>query len=498
MAKFSVGIEFSDKYIKIITLVSKGKGVHLHSSVCKPLNANISNKKEFLSSIKDVAQLIKKEINIPLGAAVTISIPQEIVVLKTLPFVHRSLKEEQIDIEKKVTQLIKTELNFPIKHCCWDYQIFDNKQHKKEKYFVFALIKKELLSTIFEALKFLSIRTIDTIEPVVASIANSFVYNYPESSSGPFIYLSLFKDKGMVVVNHRDKIWWLPIIIQKEDDQAQPLVRQLKSALKYYNFQEGEVGQKEPFEAIYICKENGRFDGLEAAIEKDLGLKVQPFNPCSKVKINDEAKRVDICVYSACIGAALKTLEEPYYSINLNKQISEEKSSKTFNKFAVIITSSILFLLLTLFSVIAYKNFSSFKKFKGQFIGFEEIHKKILPQLKEIDSHVAQVQENISFLESLENARRVWLVSLDAIKKALPDTIWLTSCRGGLSIEDSKVMLTIEAEGSTYEEINAFLNKLKNTELFSEVKPLSSEASATDQVQKIIFFSAQLIIDTIK
>ena len=182
------------------------------------------------------------------------------------------------------------------------------------------------------------------------------------------------------------------------------------------------------------------------------------------------------------LGTGLGFFQSELLRINfLKEKVQREKLKVLKRKFQRLGLSLGILVLIGLFAGDIFLIRSIFKNtqvLKAK----EEVSKKILPVYKNLISQKERLTRYIEPLEKKVSQNKSLIEVIDAIGNSLGE---LELISFNFSAEDSKIEILLKAKN--YEEVSSFLRKLRKTEYFKEIKPLSSYLQREGKEEFIYF-----------
>lgn len=139
-----------------------------------------------------------------------------------------------------------------------------------------------------------------------------------------------------------------------------------------------------------------------------------------------------------------------------------------------------LAVILIVLLVVSVKMMSTVSSLRAEEQHQQEILRKQKAQLAEIDrfkAEQAEYEQKIAIIDQLKEKQQGPVHVLDEVSKSLPDKVWLTR------LEQKGNTLTLEGNSLTIGDIVAFVNRLKQSDYFSQDVELrqSSQKMIADQ-----------------
>ncbi|MCD6539753.1 MAG: hypothetical protein J7K37_03520 [Candidatus Omnitrophica bacterium] len=438
---------------KVISLVVKDNNLKAIEIVKK-------GDRFLLSYIKDKQDFISKYKKPPSGVVVTLISP---VFIKSL-----SLKREVQKNKEKLREVISKNLGFSLEEAYWDYSYLADK-------LTFFVVKSKDVEDVFSFLNSLGLNPVFLTSKAPA-LYNYFIFNYPDSKDFSLLYLEkdsfsfLAFQKGKfffseIPFHHSDVLKNLEIIVSE--------LTRLRDYLRSKGFFTSEV-----FSSLFVC--GRREEVFLNRLSKSLACPVIFLEPKNDIHLEENLTFEPELVL--LLGTGLGFFQSELLRINfLKEKVQREKLKVLKRKFQRLGLSLGILVLIGLFAGDIFLIRSIFKNtqvLKAK----EEVSKKILPVYKNLISQKERLTRYIEPLEKKVSQNKSLIEVIDAIGNSLGE---LELISFNFSAEDSKIEILLKAKN--YEEVSSFLRKLRKTEYFKEIKPLSSYLQREGKEEFIYF-----------
>ncbi|MFC1515037.1 hypothetical protein ACFL5X_03960 [Candidatus Omnitrophota bacterium] len=418
----------------------------------------------------------KKALTAKAKALPTVAALQAPVFIKSL-----RLRKEQLRTKRTIQEFILHKPPFPLKDSRWDYSTSG------------AILTLFVTKTkdVDNALGlFDSLNVAPTfVTSKAACLYNYFMFHKPKQKDG-FCLLYFAKDflNMLTFAKGRFFFYEIPFNVGAKDPQA------LKSALQEFTRQREYLQFQESIPAEYLASAFvcGQADAeLVEKLSQGLGATVELITPA----VASRKKDAELLAESAdqlpiLIGAGLLALQKGALSIDF---IKEQRHQNLLTAY-----KDRLMGLATFVSVVIMLGLAGASVFllndmianRRTLRSHEKIVKMLTPVYTELD---AKNKELLGYIEPLEKhvLEHTFFVEAMPIVDKLRGKVDVT---GFSFTRGEELELDLDVKAPAYDDISAFLKRLRENEYFSKIVPVSSRSAAREaETGEVIYFKIKLV-----
>ncbi|MBN2097434.1 MAG: type IV pilus assembly protein PilM [Candidatus Omnitrophica bacterium] len=289
---------------------------------------------------------------------------------------------------------------------------------------------------------------------------------------------------------------------------------EITRSIEYYNFQQkstqeqqDEVSSAVKLDEILISGGGAELAGLDTFLARVFSCAVKQLDPFQLLHLDEAMKAKssiqERTIFCQAVGLALRGLARSSISINLLKeQIRLKQLARERLLYGI---ASVVLSLLILFGASTFMR----RDYRENNLRLQNLRSLLKtfssyqPQIQQLQKEQRLVSEKVKAVESVALNRALWLEALFELKKMLPDGLWITELSGTIAFDNFgknlQTKLDLQGKAASYDGVNDFVSRLKSSNLFSEVKPISSsfiEEEAQDQERiEVVKFSINMKIN---
>ncbi|MBU1124788.1 MAG: hypothetical protein KKC84_02070 [Candidatus Omnitrophica bacterium] len=449
-----VGLDIDEGRVMAAELVRKSDRVQVNSLMMAKTLQELSSQEPFRQALRK-------------GTGAIINLPTQNALFRNFPLTPSLAKSRQRVSEKDVILFLSRQnLPFKLDECFWNTFVLDGHLH-------LIAVKKEVVDGYIAAAEQSGVHVVGITTSMVA-LYNLFIYNY--SLENKFSLLHICSTASDLILYDAKRMWVYPLPLGKDIFARGPeaLVRFSQEVARIFNthyLQNPLTSQKTS--RLYVSGEDSSPE-LLAALKKTLAdAEVLLLDPFQKVSLTHcPASNASRMALSVGLGITYFCLPG-HLAIN---HILDRLKQKRHLVQQVLARKILSLVMVGLLGSLGYMGVRLFQTGQRESKRNKELQRKVsymLPEIEQLNGKKNILAKPASFLQQRVDQQQLYLKVFAMISQAKSPAIKISECNLD-SKEDARVSVFLAGTGPDYEEINAFLTKLKKNKDVKEAKLISS------------------------